>query len=89
MAPGSNPRRLIRALAAAGVLLLSVAGPASAQDEGSSDDENDQVVLTGQLLIEADRTVDTAVIFNGPATIEGTVREDLFVLNGDTEIWAR
>ena len=37
-------------------------------------------------LIGADRTVDTAVIFNGHATVEGTVREDLFVLNGDTEI---
>ena len=55
MARASNPRRLIRALAAAGVLLLLVAGPAGAQDEGSSPDENDQVVLTGQLLIEADR----------------------------------
>jgi hypothetical protein len=85
MASASNPRRLIRALAATGVLLLSVAGPASAQDDGSRD-ENDQVVLTGQLLIEADRTVDTAAIINGPATIDGTVREDLFVLNGDTEI---
>jgi hypothetical protein len=86
MARGSSSRRLIRALAAAGVLLLLVAGPAGAQDEGSSPDENDQVVLTGQLLIGADRTVNTAAIFNGPATIEGTVREDLFVLNGDTEI---
>jgi hypothetical protein len=86
MAPGSSSRRLIRALAAAGVLLLSVAGPALAQDDGSSPDENDQVVLTGQLLVESDRTVDTAAIFNGPATIEGTVQEDLFVLNGDTEI---
>jgi hypothetical protein len=86
MARGSNSRRLIRALAAAGVLLLSVAGPASAQDDGSGAGENDQVVLTGQLLIEADQTVDTAVIFNGRATVEGTVREDLFVMNGDTEI---
>jgi hypothetical protein len=86
MAPGSSSRRLIRALAVAGVLLLSVAGPALAQDDGSIPDENDQVVLTGQLLVQGDRTVDTAVIFNGPATIEGTVQEDLFVLNGDTEI---
>jgi len=86
MAPGSCSRRLIRALALAGVLLLSVAGPAGAQDEGPSPNENDQVVLTGQLLVEGERTVDTAVIFNGSATIEGTVREDLFVLNGDTEI---
>ena len=86
MAPGSNSGRLIRALAGAGVLLLAFAGPALAQDDGSSVDENDQVVLTGQLIVEEDRTVDAAAILNGPATIEGTVREDVFVLNGDTEI---
>jgi hypothetical protein len=86
MARGSSSRRLVRASATAGLLLLSIAGPALAQGEGSRGDENDQVVLTGELLIEADRTVDTAVIFNGRATIDGTVREDLFVLNGDTEI---
>jgi hypothetical protein len=63
-----------------------MSAPALAQDGDSSLDENDQVVLTGQLLVDNDRTVDTAVIFNGPATIAGTVREDLFVLNGDTEI---
>lgn len=86
MALRGRSRSLIRALATAGVLLLSMAGPASAQDDGSRGDENDQVVLTGQLLIVSDRTVDTAAIFNGPATIDGSVREDLFVLNGDTEI---
>jgi hypothetical protein len=86
MALRGRSRIVIRALAAAGVLLVSLAGPAQAQDDGSGGDENDQVVLTGQLRIEADRAVNTAVIFNGPATIEGTVREDLFVLNGDTEI---
>jgi hypothetical protein len=86
MARGSSSRRLVRASATAGLLLLSIAGPALAQGEGSRGDENDQVVLTGELLIESDRTVDTAVIFNGRATIEGTVHEDLFVLNGDTEI---
>ena len=86
MARRGRSRVLIRALATAGLLLVSLAAPAQAQDDRSGGDENDQVVLTGQLLIEADRTVDTAVIFNGPATIEGTVREDLFVLNGDTEV---
>ena len=83
---GRGSRWCIRALAGAGILLLSFAGTASAQNDGSSPDENDQVVLTGQLVIDSDRTVDTAAIFNGRATIEGTVREDLFVLNGDTEI---
>ena len=77
---------LVRLLAAAGLIVLALPGSAWAQDDGSGLDDNDQVVLTGRLLVESDRTVDTAVIFNGPATIEGTVREDLFVLNGDTEI---
>src|ERR687891_371815 len=86
MALTGRSRIVLRGLATAGLLLVSLAAPAQAQDDGSGGDENDQVVLTGQLLIEADRTVGTAVIFNGPATIEGTVREDLFVLNGDTEI---
>ena len=86
MALRGRSRIVLRGLATAGLLLVSLAAPAQAQDDGSGGDENDQVVLTGQLLIEADRTVDTAVIFNGPATIEGTVREDLFVLNGDTEV---
>lgn len=86
MASRGRSHILIRSLTLAGVLLLMVAGPASAQDDGSSADDNDQVVLTGRLLVEGDSTVDTAVIFNGPATIEGIVREDLFVLNGDTEV---
>ena len=88
MAFRGGSRILIRALATAGVVLVTLAGPAQAQDDGSGG-ENDQVVLTGQLVIEADRAVDTALIFNGPATIEGTVREDLFVFNGDTEIPGR
>jgi hypothetical protein len=77
---------LIRLLAGAGLMVLVPAAPAWAQDNGSSVGDHDQVVLTGRLLVESDRTVDTAAIFNGPATIEGTVREDLFVLNGDTEV---
>jgi hypothetical protein len=86
MARGSISRRLIRALAATGLLLLSVAGPALAQDNGSLGDENDQVVLTGQLLIEADRTVDTAVILNDDTEISGTVNGDVVVFNGDVAV---
>ncbi|MCD6022399.1 MAG: hypothetical protein K0R20_2109 [Actinomycetia bacterium] len=86
MAPRGKSRTVIRALATAGVLLLTLAAPALAQGDGSDVAEQDQVVLTGRLLVESDRTVDTAVIVNGPATIEGTVRQDLFVLNGDTVV---
>jgi hypothetical protein len=69
-----------------GAVLLSAltASPASAQEDPSGGD--DQVVLTGRLVVATDETVDTAVIFDGPAVIEGTVRESLVVFNGDTEI---
>lgn len=43
-------------------------------------------MLTGRLVVSADETVDTAVILDGPALVEGTVREALVVFNGDTEI---
>jgi cytoskeletal protein CcmA (bactofilin family) len=76
----------LMSLAAAGLILLALAGPAWAQDQGSNVDGDDQIVLTGELVVEGDRAVDTAVIFDGPATIAGTVRQDLFVMNGDTEI---
>ena len=41
MAPRSRSRRLIRALATAGILLLALAGPAWAQDDGSDLEDND------------------------------------------------
>jgi hypothetical protein len=72
---------------AGAVVLLSVLtmAPALAQTEGRAGDD-DQIVLTGRLQIAADETVDTALIFNGSALVEGTVRESLLVFNGDTEI---
>lgn len=75
-------------LIAGAVILLSAlaASPASAQDEGPTSEDADQIVLTGRLVVAADETVDAAVIFNGPALVEGTVREELVVFNGDTEI---
>ena len=47
---------------------------------------DDQVVLTGELLVPDGATVGTAVIFNGDATIEGTATESVVVFNGDVEI---
>ena len=77
-------------------VLLSVfaATPAFAQAEGAANDDSDQIVMTGRLDVPAGQTVDTAVIFNGPALVEGTVRngdaevsgtvrQDVIVLNGD------
>ena len=60
------------------------AGTALAQDGTSA--SHDQIVLTGRLVVAADETVDAAVILDGPAVVEGTVRETLVVLNGDAEI---
>jgi magnesium-transporting ATPase (P-type) len=62
---------------------LALATPASAQTYGPGDE---QIVLSGELIIGEGETVDTAVIFNGPATIQGTVTGTVVVFNGDTEI---
>jgi len=67
------------------VFAILAASPALAQN-GPAGDNADQIVMTGRLNIPADETVDTAVIFNGPALVEGTVRESLVVLNGDAEV---
>jgi hypothetical protein len=68
------------------VLALLLAAPAFAKNGESGFDEDDQIVLTGRLLVASDETVDSAAIFNGSALIEGTVRESVFVLNGDAEV---
>jgi hypothetical protein len=64
----------------------SLAGSAAAQDPGASSDSRDQVVLSGRLDVSSGEAIDTAVIFNGPATVAGTVSETLVVFNGRTEI---
>ena len=74
-------------IAGAAVLLSVLAtSPAFAQGPVPTGDNADQIVLTGRLVVTADETVDAAVIFNGPALVEGTVRDALVVLNGDAEV---
>jgi cytoskeletal protein CcmA (bactofilin family) len=65
---------------------VALAGPALAQGRDRDLSLDDQIVLNGELVVPSGETVDTAVILNGPATIEGTVRETLVVFHGDTEI---
>src|SRR5919108_3573177 len=67
-------------------LTLLPATPAFAKADQPGINDDDQIVLTGHLLVASDETVDTAAILNGDALIEGTVREDVFVVNGDTEV---
>lgn len=68
------------------VLGIASATSAFAQDEGTTPGDDDQVVLTGQLLVPEGATVGTAVIFNGNATIDGTATESVVAFNGDVEI---
>jgi hypothetical protein len=84
-APLLRGRSLLLITGSAILLSALTASPASAQDEDLPGD-NDQIVLTGRLVVSADDTMDTAVILDGPALVEGTVREALVVFNGDTEI---
>ncbi len=67
------------------VLLVMLAPSALAQDDGGPDTD-DQIVVTGRLVVPEGESVQHAVIFNGDATIDGTVAETLVVFNGRTEI---
>lgn len=72
--------------AALGLALVALAsGPASAQADDPARDD-DQVVLHGSLVVPEGETVGTAVIFDGPATVAGTIRRSLIVFNGDVEV---
>ena len=66
------------------VASLALAGPAAAQTTDPDDD--DQIVLNGRLLVPSGETAGTAVLFNGSATIDGTVEETLVVFNGDVVV---
>jgi hypothetical protein len=78
--------RFILIACVATFLPVIAAMPASAQEEGPAREDAAQIVLIGTLFIAPDETVDTALIFDGPALVEGTVRESLVVFNGDAEI---
>ena len=79
-------KRFLGGAIAAAVLAIVAAPSAFAQDEATEPAGDDQIVLTGELLIPEGETVGTAVIFNGDATIEGTVTQSVVVFNGDVEI---
>ena len=68
-----------------GAALLALAPTASAQGE-ESDDVEAMVVLTGRALVQADDTLETVVIFDGPAVVDGTVDEAVVAFNGDVRV---
>jgi hypothetical protein len=62
-----------------------LAAPASAAD-GDELSNNDQIVMNGKLVVAQGETVDSAVLFHGTATIDGTVTRSVVVFDGPTEI---
>jgi hypothetical protein len=76
----------VRKAFAAGVLLLAVLAlgpPAWAQN---GEDEDELVVLNGRTLVSADTTLEHVVVFHGPVTIEGTVRDTVVVFDGSLDL---
>ena len=72
---------LVATLVAGGMF----ATPAGA-DSNDELTDNDQIVMNGRLVVAEGETVDTAVLFHGSATIDGTVTKSVVVLDGPTEI---
>jgi hypothetical protein len=73
-------RRTVLGLLTGVLVLVLWAQPAGAQAAG---DDDALVVLTGRAEVAAEEDVETVVIFDGPATIDGTVREQVVAFNGD------
>jgi hypothetical protein len=70
-----------------GAFVAILGGTAQAQSVGTSSPNTDsQVVLSGRLVVPSSQTVASAVIFNGNATVDGTVTESLVVFNGDATV---
>jgi hypothetical protein len=67
-----------------GVLGAALATPAVAQTDVK--DEGPRVVLTGRVEVAADEQVDTVVIFDGPAVIDGSVDGSVVSFNGDIRV---
>lgn len=65
------------------VAILLLGPPAAAQ---GSDDVDAVVVVTGRVEVGADEGLDIVVILDGPATIAGTVREQVVAFNGDVRV---
>jgi hypothetical protein len=80
-------RRAVLVVAMLCASIVAGAAPALSQtndDRGGADEE--QIVLSGDLVVPSGRSVSTALSFNGDATIDGTVTESVIVFNGGATI---
>jgi hypothetical protein len=75
-------------LGTAVLLTIALAGPALADSVVgiAKGNARDEVVLSGAIVVNENETVGAAVIFDGPATIDGTVQDALVVFHGNVEI---
>jgi hypothetical protein len=80
--------RLIRWIVLTSLASVLALGALATPAAASSGPEP-QVVMTGKIIVPAGATVGDVVIFNGPATIDGTVRGSLTSFNGDVSISGR
>jgi hypothetical protein len=79
-------RTLVLAAAAVALVGFAFVPAAFAQDEGAQPQADDEIVLTGTLVVPQGDAVGTAVIFNGDVVVQGTVTESLVVFNGDVVV---
>ena len=63
------------------LLVTALATPAVAQTD--VEDDGARVVITGRVEVTANERVDTVVIFDGPAVIDGSVDGSVVAFNGD------
>ena len=82
---GAKAKKLLLAVGTMLVVCGVSAGPASAAS-GDELNDRDQIVMNGKLVVAQGETVDTAVLFHGSATIDGTVTNSVVVFDGPTEI---
>jgi hypothetical protein len=78
--------RFVLVLVATLVFGAVLATPAAAANGDDELTDSDQIVMNGRLVVAEGETVDTAVLFHGSATIDGTVTKSVVVFDGPTEI---
>jgi hypothetical protein len=67
-------------------LVVSAAPALSQPSDGDDGSPEEQIVLSGELIVPDGQSVSTAVSFNGDARVDGTVTETLVVFNGGATI---
>jgi cytoskeletal protein CcmA (bactofilin family) len=68
------------------MLLLCWLLPAASATAADKDDNNEQIVLSGSVLIDRNETAGDVVVVDGDVTIRGKVDGDVVVVDGDVTI---